>query len=102
MSKKILNLFAFVLTVITLNYSNANAQAIGIFDGQTDVGKVIPKGAATYNAQTQEYTITSSGANIWGTTDAFHFLWKKLKGDFILRANVQFLPHEGANPHRKV
>jgi len=102
MSRKNLNLFAFVLIVIALSYSNANAQSIGIFDGQTDVGKVTPKGTATYNAQTQDYTITSSGANIWGTTDAFHFLWKKLKGDFILRANVHFVPRPGANAHRKV
>jgi TolB protein len=80
----------------------AKAQAIGIFEGQADVGNVNPKGTAIYNAQTQQYTLTSSGENVWGTKDAFHFLWRKIKGDFILTANVRFLPRKGASQYRKV
>ncbi len=93
--------FYFSALVICINYS-ANAQGIGIFEGQGDVGDVKPKGTATYNAQTQQYTLTSSGANVWATTDAFHFLWRKIKGDFILTANVRFLPSKGASEYRKV
>ena len=101
MSKKLFYLFALMFSVISVNYS-VNAQSIGIFDGHGDVGKVSTRGTATYNPQSQQYTVTASGANVWGTADAFHFLWKKMKGDFILRANVKFTPRRGASEYRKV
>ncbi len=101
MSKKLFYLLALTLTVISINY-NVSAQSIGIFEGQGDVGNVKPKGTATYNSLTQQYTLTSSGANVWGKTDAFHFLWRKIKGDFILRANIKFTPRKGASEYRKV
>ncbi|GAB2977719.1 SMP-30/gluconolactonase/LRE family protein [Mucilaginibacter puniceus] len=101
MRKRSFYLLALILAVISINYS-VSAQSIGIFEGQGDVGNVKPKGNATYNATTQQYTLTSSGANIWGTTDAFHYLWRKIKGDFILRANVRFIAHPGAADNRKL
>ncbi len=44
--------------------------------------------------------LTGSGDNIWFGEDQFHFAWKKLKGDFILRADVRFIG-EGSHEHRK-
>jgi WD40 repeat protein len=38
---------------------------------------------------------------MWFGGDQFHFLWKKMKGDFILRARVEFIGN-GAINHRKV
>ena len=38
---------------------------------------------------------------MWFTTDQCHFLWKKMKGDFILRARIEFVG-KGAIAHRKV
>ncbi len=93
--------FYFSALVVFINCS-VMAQGIGIFEGQGDVGDVKPKGTATYNAQNQQYTLISSGANVWGTKDAFHFLWRKIKGDFILTANIRFLPRAGAGEYRKV
>jgi TolB protein len=101
MSNKLFYLLALTITVVFINYS-ASAQSIGIFEGQGDVGNVKPKGTATYNSSTQQYTLTSSGANVWGKADAFHFLWRKIKGDFILRANIKFTPRKGAGQYRKV
>src|ERR1700709_1480109 len=101
MNRKLFYLLAFALPVFLLNYA-AKAQSLGIFDGQTDIGTVKTKGTTVYNAETQQYTLTGSGANIWTTHDDFHFLWKKIKGDFILRANVQFVARAGANEHRKI
>ena len=38
---------------------------------------------------------------MWSTNDQFHFLLKKMKGDFILRARVEFVG-KGVEEHRKV
>jgi len=102
MNKKLFYLLAIVLPVVFLNYSaTAQSGSLGIFDGQSDVGTVKPKGSAAYTAATQQYVLFGAGANIWNKHDDFHFLWKKIKGDFILRANVQFMG-KGANEHRKI
>ncbi|HEX4122505.1 MAG TPA: biopolymer transporter TolR [Verrucomicrobiae bacterium] len=74
---------------------------LGDFDGQTDVGSPKLAGSASYDAVNQEYTLTGAGTNMWFTTDQFHFLWKKMKGDFILRARLEFVG-KGAVNHRKV
>lgn len=74
---------------------------VGIFDSQSDVGTVKHPGTGSFEAATQQYTLTGSGANIWGTHDEFHFVWKKMKGDFILRANVGFIGN-GVEDHRKI
>ena len=58
-------------------------------------------GSATYNAVSQEYRLSAAGVNMWGPRDEFHFVWKRIKGDFILQARVQLLG-EGVDPHRKV
>ena len=74
--------------------------AIGIFDGQTDVGRARP-GAAMYDRRTQTYTISGSGQNMWADHDDFHFVWKRLAGNFILSTRARFLGPRG-DPHRKI
>jgi TolB protein len=59
-----------------------NASPLGIFQAETDVGTV------EFNPTRQTYTINGGGANIWGTNDAFHFVWKKMSGDFTLAADL--------------
>jgi len=73
---------------------------LGIFSDQADVGDVAKPGAVEFNSKTGEYLITGGGENIWNTNDAFHFIWKKMSGDFIFTANVRFTDTNGA-PHRK-
>ncbi len=76
--------------------------ALGIFDGQSDVGSVLPPGTVSYDASTGVYTVTSAGANIWSTTDDFHFVWKQLSGDVSLTADIAFPIKTGnPSPHRK-
>lgn len=74
---------------------------IGVFDERTDVGGATIIGKVTYNAVTQEYTMEGAGINMWADTDQFNFLWKKIKGDFIISATVKFVGN-GVNPHRKI
>lgn len=83
-------------------FAQSNGSSLGIFEGQTDVGKVDPAGTLKYDAAANTYTITAAGANLWSTVDAFHFVWKKMSGDVSLTADIRF-PDTGGNPnpHRK-
>jgi Tol biopolymer transport system component len=74
---------------------------LGVFDSHGDVGSPQIAGAATYNAASHEYSLAASGVNMWAQRDEFHFVWKKLKGDFILQARVELLG-AGVDPHRKL
>jgi regulation of enolase protein 1 (concanavalin A-like superfamily) len=38
---------------------------------------------------------------MWGNRDEFHFVWKQMKGDFMLQAAVEFVG-KGVDPHRKL
>jgi Tol biopolymer transport system component len=71
-----------------------------VFERQNDIGDVTRSGSATYDAERQEYTISGSGANMWFDHDEFHFVWKRMKGDFILTTRAQFIG-EGVEEHRK-
>jgi regulation of enolase protein 1 (concanavalin A-like superfamily) len=75
-------------------------QRLGVFDGHGDVGSPKIAGSATYNAVSQEYTIAAGGLNMWAERDEFHFVWKRMTGDFILQARVEFVG-QGVDPHRK-
>src|SRR2546430_15832750 len=55
----------------------------------------------SYDAARQEYLFSAGGTNMWSTRDEFHFAWKKLNGDFIVRTRVEFLG-PGVVAHRKV
>src|SRR5678816_409250 len=79
----------------------AAAQApIGIFEAQTDVGRA-KSGAASYDSQLQAYAIAGSGQNMWGTRDDFHFVWKRMHGNFILSTRARFIG-KGVEAHRKI
>jgi TolB protein len=76
-------------------------EMLGQFEGQTDVGSVRHAGSSHYHAETQSYTITGAGTNIWGDHDDFHFVWKCMKGDFIVTMQAAFVG-AGVNLHRKL
>ena len=89
-----------LLSFLMLISMNSFSQSIGIFDGQTDVGNVLHHGKASYNSTSGDYVIAGSGANIWFTNDEFYFVWKKMKGNFILHTRGKFLG-KGVEEHRK-
>src|SRR5688572_8053118 len=94
-------LFCIGLLVISLS-SFSQQNPLGIFDGHSDVGPNTRPGAATYISQTQQYVVSGAGYNIWADHDEFHFLWKKMKGDFILYTRAEFVRPKGVEEHRKV
>jgi len=77
------------------------ATPVGQFTDHGDVGAPKIAGSAAYDAASQEYTLSCGGVNIWGASDEFQFAHRKLKGDFIVRARVEFVG-QGTDPHRKI
>jgi Tol biopolymer transport system component len=89
-----------LLALVTMAPAQTGNSALGIFETQQDVGVNPMSGSAVYNAANGEYRITGGGANIWAATDAFHFVWRRITGDFTLTADVQFIG-QGVVAHRK-
>ncbi len=82
---------AFALLAFT-----AHAQTLGLFSNQSDIGNLAHPGIAEFAPAAKTYTLTSGGADIWGTHDDFHFLWKKLSGDVTLTADIAVAGHAKA------
>lgn len=72
----------------------------GIFERQTDVGKVKYAGSMRYDPTSNKYQITGSGENMWGKKDAFHYVWKRVSGDLELTTDISW-EGAGKNEHRK-
>jgi len=78
-------------------------QPVGIFQYNEDIGAVKHPGSASYDDETQVYTITGSGANVWNNKDECHYLYNKISGDFILTADFEFTgDNSKAVGHRKI
>ncbi len=72
---------------------------IGVFTAHTNVGRAT--GTASYDPQQQMYAVAGSGQNMWDTRDDFHFVWKRISGNFILSTRARFMG-AGVEPHRKI
>ena len=73
---------------------------LGMFAGHADIGTVLHAGSARYDDAAKTYTLSASGENMWGTKDAFHFVWTKAEGNLTLAADITFVG-PGKNAHRK-
>src|SRR6267154_1696357 len=90
-----------LLLLVIATGALAREPSLGVFDGHGDVGRTRNPGSVVYDAVHEVYTIAGSGANMWADRDDFHFLWKRLRGNFILTARAQF-SDAGVEPHRKL
>src|SRR5713226_758892 len=90
-----------LLIISTATHSAPSQKPLGLFEGQTDVGKVNQAGSALYDDEREEYTVAGSGSNMWLDHDEFHFVWKRMRGDFILTARAEFIG-KGVEQHRKI
>lgn len=91
-----------LLIMLTLAWINATAQQplTGIFENAEDIGNPKLKGLTVYDKGTQVFTLKGSGYNVWFDRDEFHYLNRKINGNFILTANFRF-KGEGGEAHRK-
>jgi dipeptidyl aminopeptidase/acylaminoacyl peptidase len=80
-------------------FSTRSAE-LGIFEEQMDIGKPAQAGSTSFEPSSSSYLVNGGGANMWFTNDAFHFVWKRVSGDFALQAAVNWLV-AGGDPHRK-
>ncbi|HZE84028.1 MAG TPA: hypothetical protein VE035_06935 [Puia sp.] len=95
-------IFVLGFLIGMLPWTGSYAQhPIGVFDNHTDIGNPKLSGSATYDEATQTYSISGAGVNIWFNGDQFQYVYKKIKGDFILTANFAFIGPTG-NGHRKI
>jgi regulation of enolase protein 1 (concanavalin A-like superfamily) len=79
----------------------AQDKDLGSFDAHADIGNPKHAGNAMYDKVTHTYTLTGAGYNIWFNRDEFQYLYKKIKGDFTVTANFEFVGDKGNN-HRKI
>lgn len=91
---------SLVLVMVLAGIGRAQTNDLGIFTNQGTVGQTPPGGSAHYDPAKGEYRITGGGANVWGTSDAFYFVWKKASGDVTLTADVQWVG-TSSGEHRK-
>ena len=72
---------------------------VGVFTTHGDVGRA--NGSASYDPKQQTYLVAGSGQNMWGTRDDFHFVWKRISGNFLLSTRARFIG-AGVEEHRKI
>ena len=72
---------------------------VGIFAAHTDVGRA--RGSASYDPEQQTYLVAGSGQNMWDARDDFHFVWKRITGNFILSTRARFIG-VSVEEHRKI
>jgi TolB protein len=102
---KLYSITAIVLSALWFGqiasaFAQSTSNALGVFEGTSDIGEVVHPGVAQYDAAKNTYSVTAAGENMWSTNDAFYFVWKKVSGDVELSADIRF-PQEGGRAHRK-
>ena len=88
------------LAFSTLAAASPNGGPLGDFEAHGDIGSPKIGGYSTWNAASQVYTLSAGGVNIWAKRDEFQFAYRRMKGDFIIQAQVEF-QGKGTDPHRK-
>jgi hypothetical protein len=66
----------------------------------SEIGAPLVRGSSSYENGT--YSIHSAGYNIWYTRDEFRFLWKQMKGDVSLAADIAFPDPNGYGDRKAV
>jgi TolB protein len=89
-----------IIAGIAACISMANAQLSDIFKYKNDIGKPWNLGSYVYNPREQSYLLRGAGYNIWFERDEFHYMYNRIKGDFMITANFRF-EGKGVNKHRK-
>lgn len=97
---KTLRLLSSLAASLLFAHSLSADTSVGQFTAHGDIGDPAISGSTHYDSSIQTYRMTAGGINLWGTSDQFHYAWNKIKGDFIVRARVEFVG-QGVDPHRK-
>jgi hypothetical protein len=101
MSLDLRRVLTLASSVALLSAAVGAHKSLGLFEANTDVGRVRHAGAVSYDPERQEYLIAGSGQNMWDDRDDFQFLWKRLTGNFIVSTRAHFIG-PGVEEHRKI
>src|SRR6476469_478077 len=101
--KKIMNITRVVCLLLTLlSFSTARSQSnLGVFQDHADIGLPGKPGAAVFVPATEQYLVSGSGYNMWFNRDEAHWVYRKIKGDFIVYARGGLVGPKGVEEHRK-
>jgi len=77
------------LLLITLPLRPTEAQDTGVFTGNTSIGNKKISGTSVYDPGKQEITVTGAGKGIGSHKDEIHYTYRKMSGNFILRAHIK-------------
>jgi TolB protein len=88
----------FTAVAFLLAGSAAFAQSVSF--SQADVGHVSRRGLVAFDPALQTYRVSGSGRNMWADHDDFHYVYRRLTGNFILSARAKFVTR-GVEEHRK-
>ena len=89
-----------ILSLAFLGSVAAAQGRIGVFDAHGDIGRPKRSGSASYDPRQQVYLVAGSGENM-NDSDQFHFVSKRMTGNFILSTRARFLGR-GVDAHRKI
>jgi hypothetical protein len=73
----------------------ASAQQLPDGYATKDIGNVETPGSTAFDSATGTFTVTASGADVWGTEDGFRYVYTQLKGDGSISARL--LSQEGGS-----
>jgi hypothetical protein len=66
----------------------------------SEIGAPLVRGSSSFANGT--YTVSSAGYNVWYTRDEFRYLWKLMKGDVSLAADIAFPDPSGYGDRKAV
>ena len=66
----------------------------------SEIGTPLVRGSSSFT--NGSYTVSSAGYNVWYTRDEFRLLWKQMKGDVSLAADIAFPDPNGYGDRKAV
>jgi len=66
----------------------------------SEIGAPLVQGSSSHANGT--YTVSSAGYNVWYTRDEFRYLWKRIRGDVSLAADIAFPDPNGYGDRKAV
>jgi hypothetical protein len=99
LTQQLITLGSLGILLQTVSLFSQNS-SLGLFEKHGDIGAVAKPGSVEYDAANKSYQVAGGGENMWGSIDAFHFVWKQASGEVSLAADIR-LTGAGGHPHRK-
>lgn len=86
---------------LELRAADKKKQLLGIFEQAVDIGDDLVRGTSSYDRAKKQYTVAGGGVDMWENSDDFHFLWRRVSGNWISITCTLALPPEGDDPYPK-